>query len=130
MKTLSAVESFTGGLFAKMITDTPGASKYFKGSLIAYSNEIKEKLQIDTSNGVVSKDIALQMSQKGKEFFNSDICVSFTGEAGPIANEKTVGLIFICINENVYEFNWPNLSREQIRIQAVEFAIKKIKKLL
>ncbi|MCK5945722.1 MAG: CinA family protein [Mycoplasmataceae bacterium] len=126
MKTLSSIESLTGGLFASEITSKPGASKYFKGSIVTYQNEIKEKLGIDTTNGVINKETALAMSKAGRKYFDSDICVSFTGNAGPEAMDgKPVGLVFIAINNDVYELNLSG-DRNSIRKQAVEFAIKKI----
>lgn len=87
-QTISCVESFTGGGFASKIVSTPGASKYFKGGLVAYTNEIKAKLNIDTSKGVVNKETALAMAKMAK-IFNSTFCVSFTGSAGPTAQEGT-----------------------------------------
>ena len=126
MKTLSSIESLTGGLFASTITSIPGASKYFKGTIVTYQNEIKEKLGIDTSNGVINKETALAMAKAGREYFKSDICVSFTGNAGPeVMDDKPVGLVFIAINYEVFELNLKG-SRNEIRKQAVEFAIKKI----
>ena len=89
-KTLGSVESFTGGLFASTIISNPGASSFFKGSIITYHDAIKSKLGIDISNGVVNKKVALEMAKKGKEFLGVDICVSFTGEAGPKPKEKPV----------------------------------------
>lgn len=122
MKTLGSVESFTGGMFAAEITATPGASKYFKGSVVAYSNEIKEKLGVDTSNGVVNKEVAIEMALKGKEYLGVDVCVAFTGNAGPTAMEdKPVGLVYIAINEQVHELNLEG-DRDSIRRQAIEFA--------
>ena len=71
--TIASVESFTGGLFASEIVKIPGASKYFKGALVTYSNEIKEKLGVDTSKGVINKEVAHQMASKGKKYFNVSI---------------------------------------------------------
>lgn len=128
--TIASVESFTGGLFASEIVSQPGASKYFKGSLVAYNNEIKEKLGVDIKNGVVNKEVAIEMALKGKEFFNVDYCISFTGNAGPTGSEgKEVGLFYIAINENVFEFNYPHLSRNEIRKKAVEIALNKLQKI-
>ena len=68
--TIGSVESFTGGLFAKTITDVSGASNCFKGSLVTYSEELKIKLLgmskefIDT-NGIVSWGVAKEMAIKG-----------------------------------------------------------------
>lgn len=130
MKTLGSVESFTGGLFASTIIATPGASSYFKGALVTYSNEIKEKLGVDTSNGVVNAEVAKAMALKGKEFLGVDYCVSFTGNAGPSALDNApVGKVFIAINDTVYELDLEG-DRNSIRQEAVNFAINKIEKLM
>ena len=124
--TISSIESLTGGLFASTLVSKPGASKYFKGSMVTYSNEIKEALGVDTSNGVVNKEVALQMAAKGKEQFNTDICVSFTGNAGPdTLDNAPVGKVFIAINEEVFELDLKG-TRNEIRQQAVDFAISKL----
>ncbi len=125
--TLASVESFTGGLFAATIVEKPGSSKYFKGSIVTYHNDIKDKLGVNVANGVINSNTALEMAKKGKEFFNVDYCIAFTGNAGPTAMEdKPVGLFYIAINNQVYEFFYPNLSRNEIRKKAVEIAIKKL----
>ena len=86
--TLGSVESFTGGLFAREITRVPGASKFYKGGLVTYATE--EKINVlgvskDIVNryGVVSQECAYEMASKGQKLLNVDICVSFTGNAGP-----------------------------------------------
>ncbi len=125
--TLASVESFTGGLFAATIVEKPGSSKYFKGSIVTYHNDVKDKLGVNVENGVINSNTALEMAKKGKEFFNVDYCIAFTGNAGPSAMEdKPVGLFYIAINNQVYEFFYPNLSRNEIRKKAVEIAIKKL----
>lgn len=128
--TFASVESFTGGLFSSEIVSKPGASKFFKGALVSYSNEIKEKLGINTSQGVVSENVARDMALKGKDYFGVDYCFAFTGNAGPnVLENKEVGLIFIAINENVFQFNLKNMSRNEIRRFAVDFAIKKLQEI-
>ena len=128
-KTLGSVESFTGGLFAERITAKKGASTFFKGSLITYSNEIKKKFGILSNKNVISKNTALLMAKKGKEILNVDVCVAFTGNAGPKTLEnKPVGLVYIAINNNVYEKYFKG-SRISIRKQSVKFAIEKLIKL-
>ncbi len=123
IKTLASIESFTGGLFASEIVSKPGASKYFRGSIIAYDSEIKEKFGIDISEGVISAEAAKQLAVIGKQFFNVDVCVAFTGNAGPIAMEgKPVGLVYIAINDQVYELKLKG-SRNSIRKKAVKFAL-------
>lgn len=129
-KTIAAIESFTGGLFSSTIINKPGASKYFKGAIIAYWNEIKEKLEVDTSKGVVNKEVALEMALKGKKYFNVDFCVSFTGNAGPETIEnKKIGNVFIAINNVVYELKIDSNNRNEIRKEAVNFAIRELEKI-
>ena len=126
MKTIGSIESFTGGLFASTIVSKSGCSSFYKGGIIAYSNKIKQKFNIDTSKGVINKEVAMEMSLKGKEFLNVDICVSFTGNAGPsVIENKPIGLVYIAINEKVYELYLKG-SRNKIQKDAVEFALKKL----
>ena len=134
-KTLGSVESFTGGLFASTITSISGASKFYKGSFITYATEEKQKLLLIPEEtiqqfGVVSKEIAFHMANNGRHLLDVDICVSFTGNAGPEAMEnKPVGEVHIGIvsaeKAEIYSLNLQG-SREEIRQQAVEFAIKKL----
>ena len=106
---ISSVESFTVGNFATMLGSVPGISKVYKGSLITYQNETKERLlsiphDVIEKYGVVSKEIASLMCINGKQILDSDICISFTGNAGPDAMEgKPVGLVYIgcSVNGNV-----------------------------
>ena len=114
-RTLGSVESFTGGSFAKEITSVSGASHFFKGALVTYATEEKNRLLGISYNdideyGVVSKEIAAQMASNGKKLLNVDYCVSFTGNAGPEAMEgKPVGEIHIGVafldTTQVYSYN-------------------------
>ena len=98
--TIGTVESATGGRIADRITNVPGSSDYFKGSVVAYSNEAKiallgvKKATID-NYGAVSEQTALEMAQGGRKLLDVDICVSDTGIAGPsgATPEKPVGLV-------------------------------------
>ena len=128
--TIGSVESFTGGAFAATIVKKPGASAYFKGSIITYATELKEKLGIDISDGLVSKKTALSMAKHGKEFLDVDICVSFTGSAGPKSLDGVApGNVVIAINDEVYKLNIKG-SREKVIKKSVDFALKKIKKFI
>lgn len=101
--TLSSCESLTGGLFSKRITDVPGASQVFKGAIIAYSTAAKIDVvriakEIIEKYGAVSKECALAMAQNTKAIFQSNVAVSFTGNAGPDKSEdKPVGLVYLAI---------------------------------
>ena len=135
--TLGSVESFTGGLFAKEITSVPGASHFFKGALVTYATEEKNRLldipyeDID-QYGVVSEQIAYQMAKKGQELLNVDVCISFTGNAGPSAMEgKPVGEIYLglaYLNEvEVYPFLLKG-DRETIQKEGVKNALAILEK--
>lgn len=86
--TLGAVESLTGGLFSALLTAIPGASQVFKGSIVSYSSSVKEKTvllepRLITKHGVVSQPVANAMALNGRKILDVNICVSFTGNAGP-----------------------------------------------
>lgn len=100
--TIAVAESCTGGLLSNKITDIPGCATYMKGSVTAYSNEIKIKLlNVDPpvleSDGAVSRLTALQMAEGAAKNMGSDIGVSTTGVAGPGggSTEKPVGLVWM-----------------------------------
>jgi len=130
---LSSCESFTGGLFASSITSYPGISKIYKGSIISYQNEIKRDVlniedHIFKEFGVISAKMALEMAVKSRELFNSDLSVSFTGNAGPSSlDNKPVGLWYLGLAYKdktlVYEFI-DSGSRESIRLKAVHKAFE------
>ncbi len=100
--TLGTVESATGGLIANMITNIPGSSTHYKGSIISYSNDIKiqvvgvNPLSIER-NGAVSDVVAEEMAQGGHRVLGVDICVADTGIAGPggATRGKPVGLFYL-----------------------------------
>jgi nicotinamide-nucleotide amidase len=100
--TLGVVESASGGLVSHLITNVPGSSDYYKGSVTSYSNEVKVKIvgvSEATINryGVVSAEVAEEMAQGGRKILTVDICLSDTGIAGPTGATpgKSVGLFFI-----------------------------------
>lgn len=136
---ISSVESFTVGSFANSVGSISGISKVYRGSLVSYQTRIKrDVLHIDQkiidAYGVVSKEVAGLMAIKGKEMFESDICISFTGNAGPTPMEdKPVGLIYIGIayldKIETYEYHLIG-NRESIKKQAVLLGIEKILKIL
>lgn len=131
---ISSVESFTVGNFATMLGSIPGISKVYKGSLVTYQSSTKERLlgishELIEKYGVVSKEIASLMCINGKQILDSDICVSFTGNAGPEAMEgKPVGLVYVGIlyeGVNIYELKLKG-TRQEIAQQAINFAIRKL----
>ncbi|MCK4738622.1 MAG: nicotinamide-nucleotide amidohydrolase family protein [Deltaproteobacteria bacterium] len=106
-QTLATAESCTGGLLGDNLTNTPGSSKWFKGGVIAYSNEVKVgllfvKKETLKKHGAVSKEVAKDMASGVRKRLKSDIGVAITGIAGPDKDEtkKPVGLVFIALSSN------------------------------
>ncbi len=102
--TIGTAESCTGGNIARTITAKPGASDYFMGSIIAYSNYVKTHvLGVEDSTikkyGAVSKEVAEKMVEGAQKILNCDIVVSTTGIAGPTGEteSKPVGLVWISV---------------------------------
>jgi PncC family amidohydrolase len=100
--TIGTVESATGGRIADRITNVAGGSDYFKGSVVAYSNEAKIALlgvrkTVLENYGAVSEQTVLELARGGRKLLNVDICVSDTGIAGPsgATPEKPVGLFYL-----------------------------------
>ncbi len=100
--TIATAESATGGRIADKLTNVPGSSDYFKGSVVSYSNEVKinvlgVKRQTIESYGAVSSETAIEMAEGGKKLLGVDICASITGIAGPSGATpgKPVGLFYI-----------------------------------
>ena len=103
--TIAVAESCTGGYISKRLTDISGSSNYFKGSIIAYDNSIKENFlnvpkKMLADYGAVSSEVAINMAESIRNKFKSDIGVSTTGISGPTggSDDKPVGLIYIAIS--------------------------------
>ncbi len=104
-QTLSAAESCTGGTIASMITAVPGSSSYFKGGIVAYSNEIKkDQLAIEPSlidkYGAVSKPVVEDMAINCRLLFNTGYSIAVSGIAGPSGgtDKKPVGTVWIAVS--------------------------------
>jgi nicotinamide-nucleotide amidase len=100
-KTVSFAESVTGGALSGELVRNPGVSKMFNGSVVSYSNEMKQNVlgvgsKSLSDNGAVSAKVAEEMALGLKKITGSDICVSVTGIAGPEGGsaEKPVGLVY------------------------------------
>lgn len=103
-KTVAVAESCTGGLLAQRITEVPGASDYFRGGIVAYSNDVKEKLlgvprEVLATHGAVSAECVRAMAERARALFTSDFALAITGIAGPSGgtSEKPVGLVFVAL---------------------------------
>jgi PncC family amidohydrolase len=102
--TLAVAESCTGGLVGHRITNVPGSSAYYEGSITAYSYNIKELIlhvQHDTlyRHGAVSEQTAREMAVGVRRAFQADIGLAVTGVAGPGGgtSEKPVGLVYVAL---------------------------------
>ncbi|MDP8260783.1 MAG: CinA family protein [Candidatus Kappaea frigidicola] len=127
---LAAAESCTGGLFSDYITNISGASTYFKGCIVAYSNQSKVDMlkvpkKLLKNYGAVSAQVALAMASGAREVFSSDIAISVTGIAGPQGGTKNkpVGLVYIClVNQDNIKVTKKIIlkgSRNSIKLKAV-----------
>ena len=99
---LATAESCTGGNISATITAVPGSSEYYKGSIIAYSNEVKMNLlqvkeQTLIKHGAVSKETVREMVKGAMKSLNTDCAVATSGIAGPSGGtpDKPVGTVWI-----------------------------------
>jgi nicotinamide-nucleotide amidase len=138
--TLSTAESCTGGMIAAAITDLAGASDIFKGSVVAYSNEIKEKIldvpaEILNKHGAVSEECVAAMVDNICARFDTDTGIAVSGIAGPggATPDKPPGLVFIGVRVKermeVKKFNFGG-SRDTVRRRAVANAFRMLRDLL
>jgi nicotinamide-nucleotide amidase len=98
------MESCTGGLLGSMVTDVPGSSAYYRGGLVAYSNEAKVAFGVDAriieEHGAVSRETAESMAEAARRFLGADIGLSTTGVAGPEGAEgKSPGLAYVALSD-------------------------------
>ena len=102
--TLATAESCTGGNIARLLTAQAGASAYFKGGIVAYSNEVKEsalgvKHSTLEAHGAVSEETVREMAEGVRERLGADYAIATTGIAGPDGGteEKPVGTVWIAV---------------------------------
>ena len=134
--TISAAESITGGLISSIITDTPGSSGFFRGSIISYSLFAKEKvLAIDEdlikSKGAVSREVCMQMAEKARNLFKTDYSVAVTGFAGPEYEGDDLGLVYCCIigpsgKCKVFEKRFLG-NRTEIKFRTTQFVLNELR---
>jgi nicotinamide-nucleotide amidase len=138
--TLGIVESATGGLISHRITNIAGSSDYYKGSVTAYSNEVKTgvvgvKEAILNQHGAVSAEVAQEMAQGGRKILGADICLADTGIAGPggAEPEKPVGLFYIGLSHKGGTYSRKHNftgDREQNKKSAAQAALSWLKEYL
>ncbi len=140
-QTLSTAESCTGGNIAHKITSVSGSSQYFKGSVVAYDNSIKQNvLQVQELSlikyGAVSKEVVEQMALGIQKLMQTDYAIATSGIAGPTGgtSEKPVGTTWIAIaspDGEVYTRKYVfGTQREQNIRRATSVALNNLRKLL
>ncbi|MEK7817148.1 MAG: CinA family protein [Actinomycetota bacterium] len=133
-QTLAVAESCTGGMLGAAITETPGASEFFRGAVIAYHDDVKRQLlkvrrEALEEVGAVSEPVAQQMALGVRAALDADYGIGITGIAGPggASTEKPVGLVFICVSSEagdiVCKYNFAG-DRDAVRQQAVATALE------
>lgn len=132
--TLGIAESCTGGLITSYITDISGSSEYLMGGVIAYTNEIKEKLlgvnkKTLEKFGVVSSEVAEEMASGVRHILKADFGLATTGYAGPSGGtcRDPVGTVYIALATpkeilSVKKF-YPQLKRTEVKKYAAKEAI-------
>lgn len=101
---VATAESCTGGHIAHLFTSNPGSSEYFKGGIVAYSNELKMKLlgvdpEVIFEKGAVSKEVVEAMAVAARQLLNTNYAIATSGIAGPTGGtpEKLVGTVWIAV---------------------------------
>ena len=138
--TLGIVESATGGLISHLITNIPGSSDYYKGSITAYSNETKIKLvgvkaESISQYGAVSSQVVEEMAEGGRKILAVDVCLADTGIAGPSGATpgKSVGLFYLGLSHQGGTYSRKHDfqgDREQNKRSAAEAALIWLKEYL
>ncbi len=138
--TLSTAESCTGGSIAALITSVPGSSEYFKGGVVAYSNEVKETIlhvspETIEKYGAVSRETVMEMVVGAMNTLKTDCAVATSGIAGPSGGtpDKPVGTIWIAVaykNEIITMKQSGDHGREKNVQNAIQNALELLRELL
>lgn len=134
--TLATAESCTAGLLAACLTHVPGASDWFRGGVVVYSNDLKQSLagvKPETLRrcGAVSREVALELASGARKRCGADLGVGITGIAGPGGgtDEKPVGTVHLAV-AGPSGVRHRSLSlhgdREEIRRDSVREALKEL----
>jgi len=130
---LAVAESCTGGLISNLLTNVPGSSDYFLGSVISYSNQAKIQLldvkpETLATYGAVSRETVLEMARGVRQALSADFGISVSGIAGPGGDtpDKPVGTTWIGLSaiglDRAWLFHFTG-DRQEIKQQAAEMAL-------
>ena len=137
-QSIATAESCTGGKIAQLVASVPGASTYFKGSVVAYSTEVKTKVlgisdAFITEHSVVSKEVASAMALSVQKMMQTDYAIATTGNAGPTKGDADAEVGTVCIalatpnGVIVEEFNFGQ-PREKVIDRAVIKSLEMLQK--
>ena len=118
--TLGLAESLTGGLVGSRVSDAPGSSEIFKGSIVSYATEVKRSVLGVTAERVVSAECAIQMAEGARRVLGADVGLAVTGVAGPTEQEgMPVGTVFfgVALPGQEPEALRANLPGDRLRIR-------------
>ena len=131
---LAVAESCTGGLIGHLITNVPGSSNYYLGSVTAYANQAKVRLLgVDPTTleqyGAVSAETVIEMARGIRQVLSAEVGLAVSGIAGPDGGtpEKPVGLVWIGLSapgmEQAWHYLWPG-DRLQVKEQTAQQALQ------
>ncbi|MBY7703588.1 nicotinamide-nucleotide amidohydrolase family protein [Vibrio harveyi] len=132
-RTISCVETFTGGMFSSEITNIYGAAKVFKQGFVGFTNQFKNSLGVSKNkikrHGPHSREVAVELAYNSKNLINSDICVSFVGNPYPTYSTQKeyryceIAIVLPngkCISFNIDANKFSNIERlKQFAIECV-----------
>ena len=133
--TLGLAESLTGGLASSRLVNVPGASRWFRGSVVSYASEVKFGVLGVPEGPVVSEDAARAMAEGARRVLGSDVGLSITGVAGPDAqDEQPPGTVFVGLARSgqptqSFGFNVPG-DRDRVRQYATIAALDLLRRTL
>lgn len=136
--TLATAESFTGGRIAQQLTAQPGASNYFKGSIVSYATQTKIEVlgvpnELIEQHSVVSSQVAQAMAERVKVLLGTDFSIATTGNAGPTKgdSESPIGTVYIAIGtpkQTIVEHFVMGNHRERVVQKSVNKALELLRK--
>jgi nicotinamide-nucleotide amidase len=133
--TLGLAESLTGGLAASRLVNVPGASRWFRGSVVSYASEVKFDVLGVPEGPVVSEDAARAMADGARRVLGSDVGLSITGVAGPEPqDDQPPGTVFVALSREgsdtaAFAFNVPG-DRDRVRQYATIAALDLLRRSL
>ena len=134
--TLFSVESVTGGLFAATLTQQPGASAYFSGGLVVYNDAIKQQFSripaaFLLKHRAISHQVTEKLADHGYRDAKVDVCISFTGNAGPsLQDDAPLGRCYTAIASKYGLVSFKDDlkgNRREIQTQLVQLGIQRLK---